>query len=218
MLDFKKLWLKHYEDKINDAKIVSFTEAISLCDSIDDPVAYTSFILYCAYARAKDYAVTPKPAAVAQELVKTVPELAEVDKYVFVDAINLLETFNHATAIIVEYIYETQARLPYIAFYPFPWLYEAIDFLSWFRKDEHPLIRDWREFVLFLPQSYQGSTRSRIYLGFSDYARAVKEGKLDEWHRYYKAYAVKDSGFSFKEALSCLTWADDGSRVVGGKQ
>jgi len=195
MVDFKKLWLKYYEDRINDAKIVSFSEAVALCDSIDDPVAYTSFILYCAYAITKNYATIPKPVAVAKELSETVHELGEVDKYNFVEAIGLIEIYSDAVTIVDD---TTQAKLPDITFAPTVWFYEAIDFLSWFRKEDYPLISDWYEFFLFLPQSYRHSIGKCIYLSFSDYACAVKEGRLDLWYRWYKARDARRLGLDFK--------------------
>ncbi|MFH1235638.1 MAG: hypothetical protein V1685_01725 [Parcubacteria group bacterium] len=153
------------------------------------PEAYTAFALYCAYARREPYAVETSMKEVAIDIATTVTEAGAIDIYQFVDAIALLETFNNAGNIVLEYGYDTgEVRLDTI-FYPMPWLYMALDFVRHFDKERYPLVYGWSDFVLSLPQLLRHQRSLR--LGFSDYTQAISNGDFDRWYAQYKVGLTK---------------------------
>jgi hypothetical protein len=203
MIDLQRVQFKIFEERIRGNQCINLSEFESCYNGINNINANLAFLCYCAYiTKPKRCRFMPSLSEVARDLETTAPETVSNDPYRLIDAAKMLVTFNFAIPIIADYRQRTNCELAFAEITPAPWLYVVLDFLKDFAKEDYPLIENWREFIIFLPQLRQ--KKHKIYVSCIDYMIEAKNGGLNEWYRKYKAgNAKKSAGYSWKKRY---TW------------
>lgn len=207
-LNFKHILLSRYncfleKDNITQKKV------LKIYSTINDPVIYTAYLLRCVYAIKSGIikqSIKQDIQNVLQQVILESKKYDDISKECYTDAIVLMDIYNKGVSVIMEYIRESEEKLPFVEFITLFNYFDAIKFLQNFDKEEYPLIHDWREFVLFLPIiSYK---ESKILLSFEDYIYAYNKGQLDYYYRMKYNYrgSNKDSWKEiYKEELKGMS-------------
>ena len=199
MLNLKSIMLKRYKKTILRNKNGRFFDFSCHFQLLKTPEVSTAVFIYALYSKEyeKQGRIEPSIMETVSSFYRTAAELGDVDPYVFVDAISLIDAYNSGPEIVRMYRKRTGILLPFVIFHPMPWFYVVLDFLKDFDKENYPLVRNWEEFVLSLPELWH--KKAVINLSFFDYVEALRNGEFDHWYGITKAAGKENAGYSWKK-------------------
>ena len=201
MLNLKNITFRKFEPQLGFTTPVNKKKISHLFGEISDPVIYTSFLLeVCETIKTK-----PKHGKTYPEMLKNITERVEaigsqnIPRDKFADSVEFFEAYSRAIPLMLRYKDELSWEFPFMNFMRNTSHMTALEFVMNFDKSEYPLIADWEEFVLALPNFLARSSERKGLVKMGSYFHFVKSGDLAKWYRTVKGYARSSEYTSFRE-------------------
>jgi len=187
MLDIKGFLLREYLGRLQSGDLDYYENVMGIYDTLTTDLGRQSFLIFSCVKPHTRFSVSIPLSQVADILDEQASDFPPIASPVYIESLRLIEAFNRSEENLQDYAQRTNFNPPRAKFHKICWLYIVINFVSRFDMENYPLVEGWDEFVLFLPQLRQSG--SNLKLSFMDYVQAIREGELDKWYGYYKAYA-----------------------------
>jgi len=205
MLNLKTVTFRKFEPQLGFTTPVNKKKISHLFGEIDDSVTYTSFLLeVCETIKAK-----PKHGKTYPEILKNIRERVEaigpqnISREKFADSIEFFEAYSRAIGIMLRYKSETNWEFPFMNFMRNTSHMTVLEFVLRFDKTEYPLIADWEEFVVALPNFLARQGERKGLVKFASYFHFVKSSDLAKWYRATKGYATKTVDYTNFREMYC---------------